>query len=145
MYKKSCSVIKYTAAYLILLIITCLLFSITSSAQQKTKKTVFIIVDGIPADVIEKLSPPNLQAIAKQGGYTRSYVGGIKGTYSQTPTISAVGYNSVLTGVWVNKHNVWDNDIAAPNYNYPTIFRFLKEQCPNKKTGIFLLINLFRR
>jgi len=117
------------------------LFIVTSSlqafSQQKTKKTVFIIADGIPADVIEKLNPPNLQSIAKAGGYTRSYAGGVKDTYSQTPTISAVGYNSVLTGVWVNKHNVWDNDIAAPNYNYPTIFRFLKEQYPAKKTGIF--------
>ena len=67
----------------------------------------------------------------------KALVGGEKGGYSETPTISAVGYNSVLTGVWVNKHNVWDNDIAAPNYNYPTIFRLLKTQSPQKKIGIF--------
>lgn len=103
----------------------------------QTKKTVFIIVDGIPADVIEKLDPPNLNKIARQGGFAKAIVGGEKGGYSQTPTISAVGYNSVLTGTWVNKHNVWDNDIAAPNYNYPTIFRLLKTQSPEKKIGIF--------
>src|SRR5438105_5834442 len=77
-----------------------LLFIVTcpsqAFSQHKTRKTVFIIADGIPADVIEKLPVPNLKAIAKAGGYTRSYVGGVKGTYSQTPTISAVGYNSVL-------------------------------------------------
>src|ERR1700761_7057220 len=106
-------------------------------AQQKVKKTVFIIADGIPADVIEKLPVVNLKAIAKAGGYSRSYVGGIKGTYSETPTISAVGYNSVLTGTWVHKHNVWDNDIADPNYHYPTIFRLLKTASPEKKTAIF--------
>jgi len=122
---------------IIALIAAGLFFCTPVLSQQKTRKTVFIIVDGIPADVIEKLLPPNLQNIAKQGGYTRSYVGGVKGTYSQTPTISAVGYNSVLTGVWVNKHNVWDNDIAAPNYYYPTIFRLCKEQYPAKKTAIF--------
>ncbi len=104
---------------------------------QKIKKTVFIIVDGIPADVIEKQATPNLHSIAKEGGYTRSYVGGVKGAYSETPTISAVGYNSLLTGTWVNKHNVWDNDIAEPNYHYPTIFRLFKEAYPQKKIAIY--------
>jgi predicted AlkP superfamily pyrophosphatase or phosphodiesterase len=116
----------------------CLLFSgIALLAQAKTKKAVFIIVDGIPADVIEKLDPPNFKKIAKIGGFAKAIVGGEKGSYSETPTISAVGYNSVLTGTWVNKHNVWDNDIKAPNYNYPTIFRLLKTQSPEKKIGIF--------
>jgi hypothetical protein len=104
---------------------------------QKTRKTVFIIVDGIPADVIEKLDLPNLKSIAAAGGYSRSYVGGVQGTYNETPTISAVGYNTVLTGTWVNKHNVWDNDIAKPNYHYPTIFRLLKEEYPKKTIAIF--------
>ncbi|QNA44276.1 alkaline phosphatase family protein [Lacibacter sediminis] len=104
---------------------------------QKKKKAVFIIVDGIPADVLEKINTPMLDSIAKVGGYSRIHVGGEKGGYSQTPTISAVGYNSLLTGTWVNKHNVWDNDIAAPNYNYPTIFRLLKTQSPQKKIAVF--------
>src|ERR1700744_2496834 len=81
------------------------------SAQPKKKKVVFIIADGIPADVIEKLRPASLGQLAKEEGFKRAYVGGEKGGYSQTPTISAVGYNSLLTGTWVNKHNVWDNDI----------------------------------
>ncbi len=113
------------------------LLTLTITQAQKTKKVVFVIVDGIAADVIETQQTPNLDKIAKQGGYARAYVGGEKDGYSQTPTISAVGYNSLLTGTWVNKHNVWDNDIAAPNYNYWTIFRFFKTQYPDKKTAIF--------
>jgi len=114
-----------------------LLFCSCNSSPAKIKKAVFIIADGIPADVIERVKTPALDSISKAGGFAKAYVGGEKDGYSQTPTISAVGYNSLLTGTWVNKHNVWDNDIKEPNYHYWNIFRFLKTQYPKKKTAIF--------
>lgn len=120
------------------LLISALLISFTAAAQKK--KAIFVIVDGIPADLIEKLATPALDSIAAGKGYKRAYVGGERGGYSQTPTISAVGYNTVLTGTWVNKHNVWGNDgkdIANPNYNYKTIFRLLKDYDSTKKEAIF--------
>lgn len=118
----------------------CVLFFLVAGIQlqaQKAKKAIFVIVDGISADVIEKQPTPFLDKVAGKNGYTRAHVGGEKDGYSQTPTISAVGYNSLLTGTWVNKHNVWNNDIKAPNYNYSTIFRFFQEQYPQKKTAVF--------
>lgn len=114
-----------------------LLITSTLFGQSQNTKILFVIVDGISADVIEKLETPNLDAIAKVGGYTRAYVGGEKDGYSETPTISAVGYNSLLTGTWANKHNVWGNSIKDPNYNYWTIFRYAKEHRPELKTAIF--------
>ncbi len=118
-------------------ILAMILFYANVAAAQKKQKAIFVIVDGIPADLIESLSLPHFKDITSQGGFVRAYVGGEKGGYSETPTISAVGYNSLLTGTWVNKHNVWDNDITAPNYNYRNIFRLFKEQFPGKKTAIF--------
>lgn len=101
------------------------------------KKIVFIILDGIPASELERVETPNLDQIAATGGYARAFTGGKKEGYSQTPTISAVGYNSLLTGTWANKHKVWGNGIEDPNYNYWTVFRFLREARPDAKMAIF--------
>ena len=101
------------------------------------KKAVFIILDGIPADVIESVETPALDEISEMGGYTRAYTGGLAGGYSETPTISAVGYNSLLTGVWANKHNVWGNSIKEPNYHYWNIFRIAKNHNSELQTAVF--------
>lgn len=101
------------------------------------RKAVFVIIDGVPKDVIEKISTPNLRAIAKEGALLSAYQGGEVKEFNQTPTISSPGYNNVLTGVWFHKHNVFDNNIKAPNYYYPTIFRLFKDQYPDKQTAIF--------
>jgi len=127
---------KLTLTTLSLFLCVILLSPISAQAQ-KQKKVVFIIVDGIPGDVIEKLQPPALIEIAKTGGFTLAYTGGIKSTYNETPTISAPGYNNLITGVWGNKHNVWDNDIADPNYNYLNIFKIAEQVKPSLKTAIF--------
>lgn len=114
-----------------------LIFHLPLIGLSQDKKVVFIILDGIPASELESVSTPNLDEIAKIGGYTRAFTGGEKGGESETPTISAVGYNSLLTGTWANKHNVWDNDIASPNYTYWSIFRLMREARPKSKLAIY--------
>jgi hypothetical protein len=105
--------------------------------DEPVKKAVFIIVDGISADVLEKLETPHLDQIIGEGSYTRAFVGGERGGYSESPTVSAPGYNHVLTGTWSHKHHVYDNDIKSPNYNYWSIFRLLKYRHPERITAIY--------
>ncbi|WP_186758271.1 alkaline phosphatase family protein [Echinicola salinicaeni] len=110
---------------------------VEARAQEKVKKALFVILDGIPADVMDSVATPNIDKVIAEGGFTKALMGGEVDGYSQTPTISAVGYNTLLTGTWANKHNVWGNSIKKPNYNYWTIFRLFKEANPTKKTAIF--------
>ena len=97
----------------------------------KTKKAVYIIIDGVPADQIERLHTPAIFDIASRGAYGRAYTGGEIGGYSQTATISAIGYTNLLTST------VGGNSDLKPNYNYWTIFRIAKEQPKEYKTAIY--------
>jgi len=43
----------------------------------------------------------------------------------------------MLTGTWANKHNVKDNRIQFPNYNYWSIFRHFKQAFPDRTTAVY--------
>lgn len=120
------------------LLLTIAIF-ITSFAPSfaRERKVVYIVVDGIPADYIERIHPTVTFDIAAKGNYGRAYTGGNKNDYTLTPTVSAIGYTNILTGTWMNKHNVDGNSGLKPNYNYWTIFRVAKEQKRNYTTALF--------
>lgn len=105
--------------------------------EQRAKKVVYIILDGISADILESLETPNIDEIASLGGYSRATTGGIAGGYSESPTASAIGYNNVLTGVWANKHNVYTNMILNPNYRYWSLYRLIETQKPSLVTALY--------
>jgi predicted AlkP superfamily pyrophosphatase or phosphodiesterase len=118
---------------------TCLLWAVglISFAQTPAKKAIYIIMDGIPTGIIHQASTPNLDRIEKEGVFLESHVGGRRGDYSETPTISANGYAILVTGTWADKNNVWDNSLKSPNYNYPTMFKLYKDAFPDGKIGVF--------
>jgi predicted AlkP superfamily pyrophosphatase or phosphodiesterase len=107
------------------------------SPREAPRRAVFILLDGIPADVIERVATPALDAIAAVGGYARAHVGGERGGVTETPTISAPGYMSMITGTWYYKHNVRGNSNQAPNYAYWNVFRIVESVAPARKTAIF--------
>lgn len=105
--------------------------------QAPTPKAVFILLDGIPADVIERVPTPAIDEIAAAGGYARASVGGELRGPSETPTVSAPGYMSLITGTWANKHNVRTNYSLAPDYAYWNLFRIVESADSSRKTGLF--------
>lgn len=117
-----------------LLVVACAL-----QGAAKERKTLLVIADGIPRDVVERMWPelPGLQAVAERGGRFDLYTGGEIGAYNETPTISAVGYANILTGTWVNKHRVTDNDIACPNRHYEHLFALLRASDRSARTAVF--------
>lgn len=118
--------------FLAILALACCVF-----ACAKTRKAVYVIIDGVPADQIERLRTPAIWDIASRGAYARAYTGGDVGTYTETPTISAVGYTNLLTSTWFYKHNVGGNDNLKPNYNYWTVFRIAAGQDRKVTTGLY--------
>ena len=118
------------------LLLTLMHWTVTE-AEMTVPKTLFVVMDGIPTDVIERVATPNLDQITASGGFGRAYVGGETGGASESPTISAVGYQSLFTGTWANKHQVFDNEVASPNYAYWDIFRMAKTHAPGLSTALF--------
>ena len=116
------------------------LVAVNSAAQTDSAaspKAVFVIVDGIPADVIERVPTPTIDAIAAAGGYGRATVGGPIDEPGETPTISAPGYMSLITGTWANKHNVYKNYGISPDYRYWNLFRLARSEKPELQLAIF--------
>jgi len=113
---------------------------LTQDIQEKITmipKVVFVIADGIPADVIERVATPTLDQIAAAGGYGRAYVGGPVGSQAESPTVSATGYMGLITGTWANKHGVMENYDLSPNYAYWDIFRLAKNANPALTTALY--------
>ena len=106
-------------------------------SSERARKAVFILLDGIPADVIEQVDTPVLDEIAAAGGYARAHVGGELGGCTETPTVSAPGYMSLITGTWADKHNVRGNSNQSPNYDYWNLFRIVKTADSTRRTAIF--------
>ena len=102
-----------------------------------TPKALFVVIDGIPADVIERVATPHIDSIAAVGAYGRASVGGPPGTAAETPTSSAPGYMSLVTGTWADKHRVRSNYDLEPNYAVWNLFRLAKAANPQLAIGIF--------
>jgi predicted AlkP superfamily pyrophosphatase or phosphodiesterase len=104
-------------------------------AAGKTKKVLFIGIDGCRFDSIQAADTPNLDRLMAEGCYDADCQ--ILGDrYTGNDTVSGPGWSSILTGVWADKHGVDNNDFKVKHYDqYPHFFAHLKEVRPTAYTA----------
>ena len=113
-------------------------------------KSLVIGIDGLgfgehgfsvtPTPWIDSLIDGSFVSGVYRGAYSDSAIaGGVLGTASQQPTVSGPGWSSILTGVWIDKHNVSGNSFTGRNYDdYPTYLATLKTSLPELATASFV-------
>jgi hypothetical protein len=97
---------------------------IPSPASAPRRKLLIIGIDGLRPDVLLSVHTPNLKALIRGGAFAAD-------ASADSITRSGPGWASVLTGVWHDKHHVYDNEIDAFHGDaYPAFFKRLKESRP---------------
>ena len=121
-----------------------------STATMAQKKSLLIGIDGLGygtrgltvADTpwIDSLINGTFAGGSYNGAYTDvAYSGGEFGGATQQPTVSGPGWSTMLTGVWANRHNVYNNSFTSPNYAAnPVYLGTLKVALPTLKTATFV-------
>ncbi|MBP2268621.1 hypothetical protein J3A64_004085 [Pseudarthrobacter sp. PvP004] len=97
----------------------------------KRKKTLVIGLDGAAIAKFGTAGMPNVQGLMDGGMTATSNLF----ANPMAPTVSGAGWSSIATGVWPDKHNVVDNNFAAPNYGqYPDYLSRLETSQPKAST-----------
>lgn len=100
----------------------------------KSRRVLIIGVDGTRPDALAKAKTPHLDRLIENGAFTDSAQ--ILGSrYQENDTISGPGWSSILTGVWADKHGVYDNSFRGRKYEiFPHFFKHLKRSRPEAET-----------
>ena len=120
---------KFQLVLLVLLVAV----NASQSAEQKSKHALVIGIDGVLVDGLHAAATPVMDSLAASGAFSwDAFAGGLAGQPSQQATSSGPGWSSILAGVWLDKHNVPNNDFSEPNYDqYPHFFQRIKESRPD--------------
>lgn len=103
------------SALLALLFIPC--------ADALENKVLLIGIDGLQYEKIGSNHTPNFDRLF----LSKAYTGGLSKTQTQQKTKSGPGWATILTGVWVNKHQVPSNDSGLANNAYRSLYRYIAE------------------
>jgi predicted AlkP superfamily pyrophosphatase or phosphodiesterase len=92
-------------------------------------------LDGVRPDCLLAAHTPNLDSLIAEGAFTwDAFAGGGSEAAAVTTqaTSSGPGWTSILTGVWRDKHGVYDNSFGGSDLvNYPHLFGRIRAAHPD--------------
>ena len=106
-----------------------------ATAAEPSRHVLIVGIDGCMPDAILASKAPNLKKLAEDGAVTwDGFAGGVQGTPSQQNTASLASWNSILRGVWANKHKAnrmkKGRPLPSDSKNFPSLFARIKEVQP---------------
>lgn len=133
--------LKYGVLTLLLLSLIPLPRPAVTSAARGSRHVVVVGVDGMGAEGIRRVRPPNMTRMMERGSWTL-------GARAVLPTVSAPNWASMIMGAGPVQHGVTSNEWRADKFEiapicrgsagiFPTIFGLLREQRPAATIGIF--------
>ncbi len=100
----------------------------TPPAPAPVPKVLLIGIDGVRVDVLERAATPNIDALAAAGAFSVS-------ARTRPNTVSGPGWSSMVTGVWMDKHGVEDNDLSDNDYRTcPDFLTRIEQERPDLST-----------
>lgn len=113
------------------------------SSDFQGRRVLFIGIDGCRTDALtaamERGLAPQMKALSESPGGLLSrqfYAGGDLNAPTHQPTVSGPGWTSLLTGVWIDKHRVRDNQFFGGRFQvFPHFMRRIKEAQPTAWCG----------
>ncbi|WP_397452160.1 alkaline phosphatase family protein [Pseudomonas sp. NA-150] len=131
------SLFRKTTQGLCLLLIASLASAGDETAAQidySANKVLLIGVDGMQYEkLLEAIKDGDAPTLARF--FTaKSYTGGIVGTSTQQTTFSGPGWATILTGAWIDRHQVHGNDSLLRN-KADSLFKLIKSSAPTRQTA----------
>lgn len=112
----------------------------TVGVNAKTRKVLYIIVDGVRGRALKGVNAPNFNQIVKNSIYAYDALTDVDGS----GVTNAGGWANMLTGVKRNKHGVTTEDFAGNQLaTYPSLLSRIKESNRGLRTASFSASTIF--